>query len=101
MCLYEDKAVVSITGFQTREGPMAGHRLGAAQSTRQQGISATEAVSELLRSQKKGMDHGKARPTLSGGRQIQQLGKLRPHETEVKTWENMLLTRSKRLGPNN
>ena len=43
--LYEDKAMVSITGFQTREGPTAGHMLGAAQSTRQQGISATEAVS--------------------------------------------------------
>ena len=45
VCLFEDKAMVSITGFQTREGPMAGHTLGVAQSTRQQGISATEAVS--------------------------------------------------------
>ena len=37
------------------------------------------------------MDYGKARPILSGSRQIQQLGKLRPHEIEIKTQEKKAL----------
>lgn len=38
---------------------------------------------------------------LSGKKQIQQSGQLRPQETGIKTWENKQLIHSKGLGPNN